>query len=110
MCVCAYVRVCRKLLSGDTPSASDLEGVDFSLVRSLEMLRNIRSDPDVFATTFFETFTTASSNDRVVELLPGGAQKDVTYETRAHYCDLVTQVRLFYFILFYFILFYFILF
>ncbi len=76
----------------DSPTAADLEGVDFSLVKSLDLLRNIRSSPEVFASSFFETFTTTTSDDRTVELLPGGAQTDVTYESRAQYCDLVTNV------------------
>lgn len=32
---------CRKLLLNDTPTKEDLEGIDFSLVRSTDMLRNI---------------------------------------------------------------------
>jgi hypothetical protein len=82
----------RKLLVRDSPTLADLEGVDFSLVKSLDLLRNIRSSPEVFGSTFFETFTTTTSDDRTVELLPGGAQTDVTYESRAQYCDLVTSV------------------
>lgn len=50
-------------------------------------------DAALFASTFFETFTTNSSDDRTVELIPGGAQRDVTYDSRAQYCDLVLNVR-----------------
>jgi hypothetical protein len=82
-----------KLLAGDSPDQWDLEGVDFSLAKSLDLLRGIRCDEAQFAQTFFETFTTTSSADRTVELLPGGARRDVTYESRHQYCDLVTQVR-----------------
>ena len=85
----------RKLLVGDSPTVEDLEQVDFSLVRSLDLLRNLRpSDAAAFSQTFFETFTTTSSDDRTVELLPGGAQRDMTFETRHQYCDLVTNVSL----------------
>ena len=92
-----YVTLCdlymhRKLLVRDSPTVADLEGVDFNLVRSLDMMRNIRSSPEVFASTFFETFTTTTSDDRTVELLPNGAQTDVTYESRGQYCDLATNV------------------
>jgi hypothetical protein len=82
-----------KLLAGDSPDQWDLEGVDFSLAKSLDLLRGIRCDEAQFAQTFFETFTTTSSADRTVELLPGGARRDVTYESRQQYCDLVTRVR-----------------
>ena len=76
----------------DTPVKEDLEGIDFSLVRSLDMLRTISMDPALYAATFFETFTTNSADDRLVELLPRGASRDVTYETRHQYCDLVLNV------------------
>ena len=117
------------------PGKEDLEGVDFSLAKSLEMLRNIHletllgpsafnggkatgpnsdsgssggggvskvSDVNtaenlaaasaLFSSTFFETFTTTTSDDRTVELLPNGAHIDVTFETRQQYCDLVLNV------------------
>ena len=82
----------RKLLVRDTPVKEDLEGIDFSLVRSLDLLRNINMDPALYAATFFETFTTNSADDRLVELVPQGSTKDVTYETRQQYCDLVLNV------------------
>lgn len=78
----------------DSPTKEDLEGIDFSLVRSLDMLRGISMDPALYAATFFETFTTNSADDRLVELLPRGATKDVTYETRHQYCDLVLNVSI----------------
>lgn len=67
--------------------------MDFSLAKSLDLLRHISCGEDQFAQTFFETFTTTSSADRTVELLPGGAHRDVTYQSRAQYCDLVLNVR-----------------
>ena len=71
----------------DAPGKEDLEGVDFSLVKSLDLLRNVGGgDAELFGQTFFETFTTTSSDDRAVELLPGGAQTEVIEE------DLIEQV------------------
>eukprot|EP01039_Chlorochromonas_danica_P004879 gene4879-5347_t len=83
-----------KLLSGATPTVEDLEGIDYSLVASLRQLRDIAMDAETFAQTFFETFTTLSSDDRVVPLLPKGDQLDVTLENRQEYIDLVFQYRL----------------
>jgi E3 ubiquitin-protein ligase HERC2 len=87
----------RKLLVADQPVVEDLEGIDFSLVKSLDLLRTIESkgvDSALFRDTFFETFTTNSSDDRTVELVSHGATIDVTFETRHQYCDLVLQHRL----------------
>lgn len=74
----------------------DLEGIDYSLVKSMELLRTIETtgvNEETFSSTFFETFTTTSSDDRVVELKPNGKNLDVTFENRHEYCDLVIQVK-----------------
>lgn len=87
--------LCRKLLVNDSPTIEDLEGIDFSLVKSMELLRTIESTgvtADTFSSIFFETFSTNSSDDRVVELKPNGSTIDVTWENRQEYCDLVLQV------------------
>jgi hypothetical protein len=42
----------------------------------------------------YETFVTVSTDSRTVELIPNGREKDVTFENRDHYCDLVEQYRL----------------
>lgn len=79
----------------DSPNTEDLEGIDFSLVKSMELLRTIENkgvDAAMFKDTFFETFTTNSSDDRTVELIPNGASTDVTFETRLQYCEAVLQV------------------
>lgn len=85
----------RKRLVNDTPTIEDLEGIDFSLVKSMDLLRDIESTgvtAESFSSVFFETFTTNSSDDRVVELKPNGASIDVTYENRLEYIDMVINV------------------
>ena len=37
----------RKLLVNDTPTKEDLEGIDFSLVKSMDLLRNITGNVPV---------------------------------------------------------------
>lgn len=86
-----------KLLVDDVPTVEDLEGVDVSLVKSINSLRNIDKegiDAEMFSMTFFETFTTTTTDDRIVDLVPGGVAKDVTFENRHEYCDLVLKVRI----------------
>jgi E3 ubiquitin-protein ligase HERC2 len=84
-----------KLLVNDIPTLEDLEGIDYSLVKSMELLRNIETtgvDEKSFSVTFFETFSTNSSDDRLVELKSNGSNNDVTFDNRHEYCDLVIQV------------------
>ncbi len=87
-----------KLIAGDTPGVDDLEAVDVSLVRSLQTLRRIDqqgiTDSAGFSAAFFETFTLTTTDDRLMELVPGGASRDLTFDNRLEYCDLVTQYRL----------------
>lgn len=78
-------------------SVEDLEAIDYSFVKSIEQLRIIDTkgiDEDTFSMTFFETFTTTTSDDRVVELIPRGSCNDVTFNNRNEYCDLVINVSL----------------
>ena len=86
-----------KLLLNETPSVEDLEGIDSQIVNSFTKLRNIEQsgiDAESFSYTFFETFTTISSDDRIVELVPGGKDIDVTFDNRIDYCDKVINYRL----------------
>jgi len=86
-----------KLLVGDHPSREDLESIDLFCMQSLDSIRHIDLqgiDSESFRTSFFETFTTMSTDDREVELRSGGADIDVTFETRAEFCDLVENYRL----------------
>lgn len=91
----------------DMPTKEDLEAVDLSGVQSLEMLRSVdlhggtnststnsaERAAELFASTFFVTFTTTTSDDRTVELISNGENIDVTFETRQQYCDLVMKVK-----------------
>lgn len=86
-----------KLLVGETPIKEDLEAIDLFQIQSLEKLRNIHQhgiDAESFGYTFYETFVTISTDSRTVELIPNGKDKDVTFENRNYYCDLVEQYRL----------------
>jgi hypothetical protein len=86
-----------KLLVGETPTREDLEAIDLFQMQSLEKLRNIHLqgiDAESFGYTFYETFVTVSTDSRTVELIPNGKEKDVTFDNRHHYCDLVEQYRL----------------
>ncbi len=63
--------------------AEDLEGLDTLMVQALTRMRHIERegvDADAFADVVFETFTTLSADGRIVELMPGGADVDVTFE------------------------------
>ena len=48
----------------------------------------------MFAYVVMETYTTLSTDDRTVELVPGGAERDVTFQDRSEYADLVENYRL----------------
>jgi hypothetical protein len=85
-----------KLLVNDNVTIEDLEGIDSSIVKSMNSIRYIDQegilDDETFAMTFFETFTTTTIDDRIVELLPGGSNIELTFTNRAEYCDLVLKV------------------
>lgn len=84
-----------KLLVNDTPTLDDLEAVDLSVKQSIENLRHIEQtgiDEESFAYTIFNTFETISSDQRTVELVPGGKDKEVTFANRHEFCDLVINV------------------
>eukprot|EP01041_Mallomonas_annulata_P000211 gene211-380_t len=87
-----------KLLVGETPiTREDIEAIDLFQVQSLDSIRHIDLqgiDADSFSSSFFETFTTISTDDRIVEIRPDGSNIDVTFENRLEFCDLVEQYRL----------------
>ena len=89
--------VFRKLLVSDTLLLSDLEGVDILLVQSIKNMQDIESQGitrDNFGTSFFEKFTTISSDEQIVSLETHGCDRDVTFDNRLEYCDAVIQYRL----------------
>jgi len=86
-----------KRLCGDVVLEEDLAGVDLMLVESMGKLRNVHLlgvDKDSFNDIFMETFTVTTLTGRTVELIPGGADIDVTFETRHKFADLVIQYRM----------------
>ena len=86
-----------KSIVGENLTREDLEAVDQFLVISLDKLRDIDKegiDASNFNDVFFETFTTVSTDNRVVELIPNGAAVPVLYDNRTEYCDLVIEYRL----------------
>ena len=89
--------VWRQLL-GQPVGVADLEGVDSLTVQFLDALRRCEedglADDASFAEKYSLSFTTTTSDGRVVELVPGGAGKRVTFSNRLEYCERVTALRL----------------
>ena len=86
-----------KLLVQEVPNKDDLEAIDLFQIQSLDNMRNIHLQGitrESFSFTFYETFTTMSTDDRMVELVTGGEEKNVDFDNRNQYCDLVEQYRL----------------
>lgn len=86
-----------KLLVSTEPDILDLEALDSMAVSSNEKMRTIETlgvTEHLFEDVVCEVFTTISSNDRVLELKPGGADIPVTFRTRVEFAHLVEQVRL----------------
>ena len=81
-----------KQLVGQTLVREDLEAVDIMLVQSMVSVRTIERQgvtEEGFQDVIMETFTTLTTDDRVVELLPGGAERPVTFRDRGEFADLV---------------------
>ena len=82
-----------KLLINDTPTIEDIELIDYSLIKSIDIMKSC--DEESFNCSFYENYNTISSDDRMIELIPNGSNVDVTYENRLDYCDKIIQVSLF---------------
>ena len=85
------------LVPGGIVTTEYLAGVDEMLVQSMRKIRHIQDEgvsEAMFEYVVMETFTTLSTDDREVELVPGGAQRDVTFHDRSEYADLVEHYRL----------------
>lgn len=65
----------------------DLEIIDKGLCELFNFLSNCSKEE--FEESLFETFTTPLSDRSVVELIPLGSQKKVTFENRFEYMRLV---------------------
>ncbi|OQR96413.1 HECT E3 ubiquitin ligase [Achlya hypogyna] len=86
-----------KLLVRDTVTLDDLEAVDALIVNSMRSLRLIEASGVTethFADVITETFTTLSTDNRVVPLVPRGDSVAVTFANRATFADLVEAFRL----------------
>jgi hypothetical protein len=86
-----------KQLCGERLELEDLRLVDLGLCQSLQRTLNIHREgvtAEMFADVVFETFTTLSSDDREVELCPGGQNMQVTFENRHRFVELVLHYRL----------------
>jgi len=86
-----------KLLVQEVPNRDDLEAIDLFQIQSLDNMRNIHLQGitrESFSFTFYETFTTMSTDDRMVKLVTGGEEKNVDFDNRNHYCDLIEEYRL----------------
>jgi hypothetical protein len=92
-----------KKLVGEEVTSMDLMEVDMIAAKQLDELENCDQDPtepvldqESFAVKFGGKFKfNYLGSDRVIhELVPGGSSKEVTFENRLEYCQLVRQVRL----------------
>jgi len=86
-----------KKIVDDVVTKQDLLEIDQFQVVSLDKLKSIDKegiDARTFSDTFFESFTVISSDNRLVDLIPNGADTYVNYENRVDYCDSVVNYRL----------------
>ncbi|XP_043941706.1 E3 ubiquitin-protein ligase HECTD3-like isoform X2 [Protopterus annectens] len=93
--VMAFPPIVWKQLTGEAVSWNkDYLAVDFMLVKLLETLEEI--DEEAFEFQFGNelTYTTMLSDQRVVDLIPGGSHIPVKYEDRKEFIQLVQKARL----------------
>jgi len=86
-----------KRLVGCDLDELDLAAFDQSTASSLAQLRHIDEqgiDAEMFGELFFNTFEAQLSDGSMAELCADGAAVDVTFASRARYCDLVIEARL----------------
>ncbi|OQR81938.1 HECT E3 ubiquitin ligase [Thraustotheca clavata] len=86
-----------KWLVHEPLQVSDLESMDRMLVQSMAKIRTIDSlgvTEEMFEDIVLETFTTLSTDNRMVEIKPNGKSIPVTFATRCEFADLVEHFRL----------------
>jgi len=86
-----------ELIGRTEPTRAGLRGIDEMCVRSMEKIVHIEDDgvtEDMFEYVVMECFTTLTIDDRTVELLPGGADRAVTFANRAEFAGLVEGYRM----------------
>ncbi len=81
-----------KPLVGLNPTLNDLKAIDFSTCESLERLSEM--DKEMFEAHVFQTFTAVLSDGSLVELVPEGKERSVTYDDRKEYVSLARLARL----------------
>lgn len=81
-----------KPLVGLNPTLNDLKAIDFSTCESLERLSEM--DKEMFEAHVFQTFTAVLSDGTLVELVPEGKERSVTYDDRKEYVSLARLARL----------------
>ncbi|KNC51737.1 HECT domain containing 3 [Thecamonas trahens ATCC 50062] len=81
-----------KALLGQEVGQEDLAQIDITTVRAVESVRYIDQqgiDAETFGDLFFEVFSTHLFDGTEVELQPGGLERELTFDNRDEYCDLV---------------------
>ncbi|KAM4022588.1 LOW QUALITY PROTEIN: E3 ubiquitin-protein ligase HECTD3-like [Anomaloglossus baeobatrachus] len=84
----------KRLTAEEVSWSKDFPAVDSLLVKLLEMMEMM--DKDTFEFKFGEelTYTTVLSDQRMVELVPGGSNISVRYEDRLEFIKMVQKARL----------------
>lgn len=87
-----------KLLAGESLGVADLEAMDVSAARTVEMMRDLASfgiDQDSFSASLGDMkFTYEDSAQRQRPLLPGGESRAVSFESASEYAELLLSCRL----------------
>ena len=84
-----------KLLVKDILTTEDLESIDYHQVKVLKEIRQSELHPDLFKVAYEDIgFTCVSTDDRTVELVPGGSGIPLTFENRCEYCNLLEKYRI----------------
>lgn len=85
-----------KYFIGSQPSVEDLESVDTDFMVLLKSIRSFDEEEaeDSFYDTFGLTFSITDLAGNENELIPGGADTLVTYETAEKWCELALEFKL----------------
>lgn len=74
-----------------------MDNIDRISINCLDKIVNtgqIGVDESNFNDFFYDTFVTYLSDSSMVELVPGGEEKNVTYQNRKEYARLIEETRL----------------
>ncbi|OQR91627.1 HECT E3 ubiquitin ligase, partial [Thraustotheca clavata] len=86
-----------KQLVQDHITLEDLESVDALIVSSMRSIRDIEKNgitQEMFTDYITETFTTLSTDNRIVNLVPNGDTVQVTFDNRHEFVAAIEQYRL----------------